>query len=451
MSLYNQTSAVANRKGLSIVELMIAIAISLVVLVVMMQAFRRASKEIKKGRAMIEMASEMRGVGETFRRDLAHLTVSPRVWDLNSEPNGYLEIIEGAQEDATYPANPGLYPGMSFFGDVDDVIAMTVRSGSKPFRGRWVDTSVVPAQTRIIESYVAEVIWFVFNDNRDDAAANVVDMDDQVVLYRRVLLVHPFDPNNPSQPIPLNRTAATPAEVDAFFIENDISARPVGANIVANSLSDLTARENRYAHNQAAFPYLFDPALLVNRRIPTGEDIMLTNVCGFDIRAYSPDAPIKTPNDTQFLGPNDPNWTQPNTNPAPLSMEGAYVDIGWGGTVNGLDDDGPGYDDDGDTAIDEADEVDEPDEAEYWFARRANPIAGLERTWDSWSPHYFYGSAATNGLDDDGDGIVDDEDESTYTAPFPHPVRGLQLTMRGIEKSTRNIRQVTITSNFVPE
>jgi hypothetical protein len=449
MSFYHRRAAAANRQGLSIVELMIAIAISLVVLVVMMQAFRRASTEIKKGRAMIEMASEMRGVGETFRRDLAHLTVSPRVWSLNSEPNGYLEIIEGPQDDATYPAAPVTYPGMSFFGDVDDVIAMTVRSGSKPFRGRWVDTT---GTTQIVESYVAEIIWFVFNDNRDDALPNVVDMDDQAILYRRVLLVRPD----------LTITEV-PANLDAYFRNNDISARPVGASIVANTLSDLTARENRFAHNQAAFPYLLDPADLANttpaddRRIPTGEDIMLTNVAGFDIRVYSPNAPIKTPNDTQFLGPNDPNWTQPNYNPAPISMDGAYVDIGWGGVGNGIDDDGPGYDDDGDTAIDEADEVDEADESEYWFARRANPIPGLERTWDSWSPHYYYGAVGSNGLDDDGDGQVDEETENfdvggvSYSAPFPHPIRGLQLTMRGIEKSTRNIRQVTITSNFVPE
>lgn len=406
----------ANRTGFSIIELMIAITISLIVLVVMMQAFRRASGEIKKGRAMIEMASEMRAVGETFRRDLAHLTVSPRVWNLNSECDGYFEIVEGAQNDATYAADPVTYPGMSFFGDVDDIVAMTIRSGEKPFRGRWVDAG---GNTQIVESHVAEVVWFTFHEDVDEANGNV-DMDDRVTLYRRVLLVRPD--------LALSMPAAPNDTVDGFFRLNDISSRPMGAGMVANSLSDLTLRENRYAHNTAAFPYEIQRTSLANataaldRRNPTGEDILLTNVAGFDVRVYSPNAPVKTPNDAQFLGPNDPNYS---ANAAAADAEGAYVDLGWG--AGGV---GSG-----------------------WFA--AAPVQfPVSPTWCSWSPHYFYNTNATNGLDDNGNGLVDEEAEMTALnaqAPYPWPIRGLQLMMRGIEKSTRNIRQVTITSSFVPE
>jgi hypothetical protein len=54
-------------------------------------------------------------------------------------------------------------------------------------------------------------------------------------------------------------------------------------------------------------------------------------------------------------------------------------------------------------------------------------------------------------LDSDADGLVDEHDERETVAPYAYPIRALQLTMRGLEKSTRNVRQVTITSSFVPE
>ncbi len=425
----------SERRGFSIFELMIAITISLIVLVVMMQAFKRASGEIKKGRSMIAMASEMRAVGETFRRDLASLTVSPRVWNLTAECNGYFEIVEGTQNDATYTANPE----MTFFGDIDDVIAMTVRSDEKPFRGRWVDAGGV---TQIVESNVAEVIWFVVHTNLDDAniaLGTAVDMGDYVTLYRRVLLVLPDeDPSAPPPPPqrprrPLSVASSSVADMNDFFRNNDISVRPnpnIGQPPIVNSLSDLTLRQNRYAHNSAAFPFELQRNLLadttnpapvpsLDRRIPTGEDIILTNVAGFDLRVYSPDAPIQTTtNDEHFSGPGDPRFGGVGV------PEGAYVDLGWGGTG--------------------------------WFG--IPPPNFATPTWCSWSPQYFQNSLATNGLDDTipPNGIVDEESElllnsNNFFPPYPHPVRAVQLTMRGIEKSTRNIRQVSIISSFVPE
>jgi type II secretory pathway pseudopilin PulG len=391
------------RFGISIVELMIAITISLIVLVVMMQAFRRASGEIKKGRAMIEMASEMRSVGETFRQDLANATVSPRVWNLTSECDGYFEVVEGPNSDDTYPAAPAVYPGMSFFGDIDDIVALTIRSGDKPFRGRWVDGGGI---TQTVESHVAEVVWFVQHEDVDEADGNV-DLNDRVNIYRRVLLVRPD----------LGLTGVA-ANMTDFFLNNDISARPLGANIQANTLSDLTLRENRYAHNVAPFPFEIDRVALRDRRLATGEDIMLTNAAGFDIRVYSPNAPLKAPNGEQFLEPGDPNWA---ANTAATTADGSYVDLGWGGTG--------------------------------WFA---NGTAGFATgaTWCSWSPHYVYGTQAADGIDNNANGQVDEEAEmiaANSAAPYPFPVRALQLTMRGLEKSTRNVRQVSITSSFVPE
>jgi hypothetical protein len=202
-------------------------------------------------------------------------------------------------------------------------------------------------------------------------------MDDGVTLYRRVLLIRPD--------LTLSIPAAPNDTVDGYFRLNDISARPLGAGLMANSLSDLTLRENRYAHNVGAFPYELQRASLANttfaldRRVPTGEDILLTNVSGFDIRVYSPNAPLKTPNDSQFLGPSDPNYV---TNGSAEVFEGSYVDLGW--DLSGT--------------------------SSSWFALpNSSPPAlppqpfSAGNTWCSWSPHYEY-----NGIDDDGDGFTDE-------------------------------------------
>ncbi len=181
------------------------------------------------------------------------------------------------------------------------------------------------------------------------------------------------------------------------------------------------------------------------------EDILLTNVAGFDIRVYSPNAPIMELNDQQELAPGDPHYDDlanppppaPPPAPEPVFAEGAFVDLGWLTTMNPAPLPGwPGWTD--------------------WFGAAANAKSQLVRTWDSWSPHYEYNGVnddavptidqGTNGLDDGGiANVVDDEEERETMPPYPYPIRALRLTMRGIEKSTRNIRQVTITSSFVPE
>ena len=144
----------AKRRGLTLVEMLIAITITLIVLIAMTLAFKSASREISRGRAVMEMAAQLRSAGETLRSDLAGLTVSARPWSITAESNGYFEIVEGAARDDD---NVGTID--SYLGDWDDIIAMTVRSKGRPFRGRY--------SGGIAESYVAEIIWFPVHQDQN--------------------------------------------------------------------------------------------------------------------------------------------------------------------------------------------------------------------------------------------------------------------------------------------
>ena len=58
---------------------------------------------------------------------------------------------------------------------------------------------------------------------------------------------------------------------------------------------------------------------------------------------------------------------------------------------------------------------------------------------------------ATNGLDDDGDGIVDDISEWITSPPYPVPLRGIQIKIRSFEPDSRQIREITVEQDFLPK
>ena len=82
-------------------------------------------------------------------------------------------------------------------------------------------------------------------------------------------------------------------------------------------------------------------------------------------------------------------------------------------------------------------------------------------TYDTWSFYYerdgvdqdgFYGAdQGTDGFDNDGTNGVDDLCERETSPPYPVPLRGLQVRIRIYEPDTRQMRQTSVSANFVPE
>lgn len=435
------------RNGLTLVEILIAMVMTLIVLYAMMEAFRYASVEIKRGRAVIEMSNQLRSAQELFRSDLEAITLDPRPWTQTAQPTGYFEILEGAGRDSTNAVSPT----DNYLGDVDDVIAFTVNRPERPFRGRYVDPGT--GQTQIVESPMAEIVWWTDWDDRN--GNSVIDFDEPVTLYRRVLLIRPDLDLPPLDPPPRD----IKRDLVNFWKENDISARVdlVTDKIVANRLEDLGHRAARFCHYVAedrnyvppllsGYPHRIDRMMLKDSRISantlagstvfTGDDIVLTDLAGFDIQVYSPNARVaEALTNTLAVEPGDVGFGA-----TPATNEGAFVDLNHG--------------------------------AGGWFSNVPHPKSGLSApedvSYDTWTPVYetdridqdglnslgifvVGADTATNGIDDDNANGVDDTGERDTMPPYPHPVRGIKATFRMIEKDTRQVRQVSVVHSFVPE
>ena len=297
---------------------------------------------------------------------------------------------------------------------------------------------------KIIESSVAEIVWFTFHHDYNDNG--VVDQQESVELCRRVLLVRPD----------LDNDRATWDQVMAERYSRNRNDISVGHDGGANSLEDLARRENRFARQGGplSFPNPlrrtgFSQSLARDRHGEenldgflelTGDEILLTDVAAFDLRVFSHDCTSSIV-DGMVVGPSDHVLAGQVSFGRPV--RGAYVDLG----------DGDGV-----------------------FSGPSDPKSRLARTYCTWSPHYEYDGInqdaaddlreghvtpdgnpktdeGTNGVDDDrfpGQG-VDDAGERETMAPYPDAIRGFRVTFRLIEKVSKQVRQSSVIHSFVPE
>ena len=380
------------RVGLTLIEILIALTMTLIVLGAMTSAFQYASAAMQEGRAVLEMSNRVRVAENLMRRDLANLTVEPRPYIGNAIPNGYFEYIEGPRRDLKSPFTEGAGSNvaitnseLSYLGDSDDILAMTTRStAGSVFRGR--QFNLVTGATAPIESAYAEIIWWtLLNDSNNDF---IIDYSESQDLFRRVLLINP-ELNMPIVGFP----GEVAVEADLPFGQalewlalSDISARLETAasgtagnvDIVANSLQDLASRQNRafrsstvagLPFNRLTFPHALDRTALSNLRasdaqplavagvidfdgiapgiLPNGNDRVVENLAAFDVRVFASNAFVSTvagvliePSDPQFNGFDGDGDGIPvacdadDGNPGNTSLlagsgrVGAYVDLG---------------------------------------------------------------------------------------------------------------------------
>ncbi|QDV35899.1 PulJ/GspJ family protein [Tautonia plasticadhaerens] len=238
------------RRGLTLVELMVTIALMLLIMSIIVALFTAATEGMTIARTDQEMASVTRRVDAVIRQDLRGVTArfTPPL-----DPNhnlGYFEYIENSFADAQGE-------------DTDDILCFTAKAPpGQPFTGRiMLQRGVYPAghpranQARYapttITSDHAEIIYFLRNGN----------------LYRRVLLVVPDRKDSlvvdldPATGQYFYRGGAF--NIDGTLVSwqgaNDVSVRPPSSITLAangnpitdtgvpvpNTLGDLTNRHNR--------------------------------------------------------------------------------------------------------------------------------------------------------------------------------------------------------------
>jgi len=496
-----------SRRGLSLIEVMIALTMTLIVLGAMITIFSRASREMSYKRAMMELHSRLRVPAELLRSDMERVTVELRPWALESSPDGYFEYIEGPRRDTSdFTANltiiagrPVLIPSTEAIrGDFDDIIAMTVRSDGVPFTGRWVNAA---GEIVTIKSNMAEVIWYTdFLDRNGDG---LLSINEPVSVYRRVLLIRPD-----LAPADLRTINNVPLSQQSFFLANDISVSFASGGIYANSLEDLAKRENRFGRYTRpvppytvppndAFPYILDRDFLRSVELneanlgqlanlavgpPTpnpqgplvrqyaGIDLVIADVMSFDVRIWSPNAPVFQANAVNFndnvtVSPGDPPYAGLIANGAVGDLTnsvglGAFVDLGYGGDL-GL---GPvWYTGTANNVMNSPVFSTAPNPKsglQYPFVLGSLTI-GFDTVYDTFSTHYETNNLnddplvdllideGTNGLDDDTFNGVDDVGEREVEPPYPFDVRGFKITMRVVHPESAQVHQKSVVQSYV--
>lgn len=445
MKSVNESKRHDAARAFTLVELLVASTIALSVMGALATLFSTFSRTASTSQAIVDMTSRMRATGHRLRQDLEGVTVKVAPWTDPASDSGYFELIEGPRSDCT-DATRKILLASDLGGDPDDVLLFTTRSTARPFIGKF--------EYSTITAPCAEIAWFC-------KVAPVQPVVGVTVfsLYRKQFLVMPY------VGMPPFSSGSIPNSVGGVLsdaaLKYDISLRRDGAALRPNSLGDLARRENRFRH-QAAFPFeflaadktdpsgalhsaTFDAAENKNSTVREGEDVVLQNVLSFDVRVFDPNAIFNA-------GANGPIFPgEPGFNAAAAAVSGtcgAYVDLGWSGsTPTQITDPFPPAA--GVTAI------------QSGGVRLLNSavVSRLSPpTYDTWSAHYEANGTdengngvideGTNGEDDNNDGVPDDRLERETSPPYPVPLTGIEIRIRCIEPTNKEIRQVTIRHAF---
>ncbi len=492
----NHPNRFYKRRGLTLVELMVASTLGLLLVIGVLEAFRQITDSVTKGRATVQISGQLRNITNVMRADFQGITVQAVPNTAAGAGMGYFEIVEGIDNDFVItPPNtvPAAVDNLS--GDTDDVIMFTSRRLDNPFSGRIEGRLLGSTRAfEIIESPNAEIIYWLeprntefLRDGLDNNGDGTADepIEGQLgllshngmplaTLRRRALLIRP-DLNGPQGVLMQPNGTPYPASSAAFFLNlNDISIRinPNGT-ISANSLADLTLRQNRVAHIPAGvinnnvdanFPYPFSHTRVpFQSGVAMGEDVIMDQVIGFDLRVFDPDTLVLTaPTQDVALTPSDPGYESALSSGARPVGKGAYVDLGYavpytlvnnGATLSFFS----------------------------WQPRTKSQLSavtlpgmvtaknqqyfqfGNYRTYDTWTIEYERDGLDqnSNNLIDEGlDGIdnpnigrygVDDNLEAETEPPYLYPLRGFQVIIRAFQNSQQQMRQFTVSHDFTPE
>jgi prepilin-type N-terminal cleavage/methylation domain-containing protein len=454
---------------------------------------------------------------------------------------GYLEIYEGLGSDADpegngidiIPAGGNGIPDIaddlspvngipdfientlspSLLGDIDDYIGFTMRSAGEPFMAQVVNADAstgIMTGTGTGGANLAEVAWWT--SFRDDPLLTTTlgswEPAETRSLHRRLLLIRPEvnvihpgdddyeDASGNKLPYYFRISTSSPLGADYHSVMQfcDVSVSPVAIlsnNYVyyfANSLADLTRRENRFLHVQGAtaFPNRLDlnPNYGGNSSLARahatnnfsqfrwvlggarrGEDVILSNVLAFDVRVFDPNAELRYDNETAAsatgtLQPGDPGYKYAVDSTFPIAGQGAYVDLWYNRYVLPVVPANPfSMFRDPPHAKSQLLAAGPPPGATYCTWAASYERDGLNQDWGPAAdnvanintPPFDEG---TDGLDSDlpsGFNGVDDKGELETSPPYPTRLRGLEVKIRTYDPGTRQEQQATVGTDFIPE
>jgi hypothetical protein len=499
----------------------VATTLTLLVLAAVVQVFGTVSESISDARMFVEKVDQLRITQRQLKQDLEGETaiMTP---PLSPELGlGYFEYVEGplgpvlSLGDPTNAQAVNIDRGNemdSTQGDVDDVLMFTTRSRTLPFVGR---INGVASQSQL-----AEVAWFVRGRtlyrrvllispqtnvsgaasagfyNYYDVSARYDPVQKQMVANTLADLTRPenrfahtngFNPGTSGGPYylypphPHNMTpwliglsGATPVapglklptlcETTSTFTSWDPSQALPPLSLTLRG-SPFDAWRNPHPFNQqdpttGNLTSYYTNGSQVSSRV--SEDVILTNVIGFDVKAWDPGAPIVQASNGAMLLPGDPGYVAAMNAASPNVVGvGAYVDLNYLSQCS--------------AAVRNAYATSSP------FSGPGNagcplqgtpggsttPYCSVYDTWCSRFQNYYLGNTQVNpvsgstsnpvvdksynGFDNDNDGVVNDANEKVIFPPYAASLRGIQVKIRVFEPDSRQVREVTVTQSFLNE
>ena len=166
------------RSGYTLVEILVSLALTLMLMLAVVQVFASVGDGIRKSRRALEQFDRLRTAGQQLNLDLNGIMAVPdgRA-GRPEEAKGYLELIEGSYLLLMPTHQPALLWDSETndrgttadytVGQRGDILMFVARNPARPFVGRYLAATT--------QSDVAEIAWFL-RGNR---------------LHRRVLLVMP--------------------------------------------------------------------------------------------------------------------------------------------------------------------------------------------------------------------------------------------------------------------
>jgi len=478
--------------------MLVSLAITMIMMGAVVSLFGIISDSVSGSRSIIEMSERLRAARNRLQTDLQGATADMRPPLRPEADQGYLELIEGPDTDLNHATTV-----QSVFGDADDVLMFTTRSRSEPFVGKLNGTATVESQT-------AEVAYFcVQNGPLLDGTTRLW------TLYRRLLVVSPglstsgvFNPTPTSDYYRQNDVSIRLSQGAAgdILVPNTLGDLTKRENRFAhygafpfnlNAQAPVTVG----GYTPTSYPTL-DAYLLpffagnppgTNASPRYGDDILLANVLAFDVQVFDPAVPLRSVS-SNVVSPPDPGYTTGTPLTYVLGGNtytnvGGYVDLGTP-YIKGTNTFDPTAEFNGPTgAVGAAWRTVAPSGTVYLLPRPPSsflqPIATDPppmpvvpppyAAYDTWSLHYENNGIdeddggtglrdeGTDGIDNDtsgvGLGLVDDVGDGTPAnpgeretqAPFAAPLRGIKITIRVYEPSSKQVRQVTVVQDFLAD
>src|SRR5689334_4356101 len=155
------------RGAFTLIEMLVAMAITLVMMGAVVTLFANISNGVRNRRATIEMSGQLRRVRNALQQDLQGATCPGVTWQRPESNHGYIEIIEGQyregyasnlidgtedpksfnpeidhatsilpSSDPKQFADPSWATDGSGLGDGDDILMFTARNEHEPFVGQ---------------------------------------------------------------------------------------------------------------------------------------------------------------------------------------------------------------------------------------------------------------------------------------------------------------------------